>query len=83
MEDGVDAVDGGRDGVGVADVALDDLQPRMGGQRRRRAVEGAHLVASLEQLGHQVGPDEAGAAGDQHMAEFSRQRCITHAGEHK
>ena len=74
VEDGVDAVDGGRDGVLVADVALDDLQPRMRGQRGRRAVERAHLVAPLEQFRHQVGPDEAGAAGDQHTAEFSRQR---------
>ena len=92
VEDGVDALDGGRDGVLVADVALDDLQPRMRGERGRRAVERAHLVASLEQLGHQVRPDEAGAAGDQHTAELGAhvrsrtigsQRCITHAGEHK
>ena len=51
-----------------------DLQPRMLGQRGRRAVERAHLVAPLEQFRHQVGPDEAGAAGDKHTAKISRQR---------
>ena len=60
-EDGVDAVHGGRHGVGVADIALHDVQPRMGGQRRLRAVERADLVPSAKQLGHQVGADEAGA----------------------
>ena len=70
------------DVVGVGDVALDDLQPRMVGQRGRGAVERAHFVSAVEQLGHQVGADEAGAAGDQDAAEFGRQRCITHAGEH-
>ena len=68
---GVDAVDGGRHGLRVADVALDHLEPRMGGQRGRGSVEGADLVPAVEQFGHEVGADEAGASGDQHAAEFS------------
>ncbi len=42
----------------------------MSGQRGRRSVERADLVPAVEQFGHQVGADEAGAAGDEHTAEF-------------
>jgi hypothetical protein len=82
VEHGVDAVDGRCNSVLVADVALKYLEPGVRGQRRGRAVERAHVMAPLEQFRHQVGPDEAGATGDQHTAKISRQRCITHAGEH-
>ena len=83
MDDGVDAVDGGRNGALVTDVAFDDLQPWMLGKRGRRPVERAHLMASLEQLRHQVGPYEAGAPGHQHTAKISRQCWITHAWKDK
>ena len=74
VDDRVDAGDGGGHGLGIADVALDDLQPRMRRQRGRRAVERADLVSAVEQFGHQVGADESGAAGDEHAAEFGGQR---------
>ena len=72
--DGVDAVDGLRDGVGIADVARNHLEPRMGGQRRRGSVKGADVMSAVQQFGHQVGADEAGASGDEHTAEFGGQR---------
>ena len=31
-------------------------------------------MSAVEQFGHQVGADEAGAAGDEHTAEFGGQR---------
>ena len=36
----------------------------------------------FQELGHQVGADESGAAGDEDSSEFGGQRCITHAGQH-
>ena len=65
--------DGRGDVVDLGDVALDTSEPRMCGQRGRRPVERADLVSAVEQLGHQVGADEAGASGDQDPAEFSGQ----------
>ncbi len=70
VEDGVDALDGGGDGLGSQMSPSTTSQPRMSGERGRRAVEGADLVPTVEQFGHQVGADEAGASGDQHTAEF-------------
>ena len=81
VEDRVDPVDRGGDGGGVADVALEHLEPLVRRQRRRRPVEGADEVSAVEQLGHQVGADEPGAAGHQDAAEFGCQRGITHGGE--
>ena len=74
VEHGVDAVDGLRHGLGIADVALNHLEPRMGGERRRGSVKGADVVPAVQQFGHQVGADEAGASGDEHTAEFGGQR---------
>ena len=70
--------------VSVADVALQHLQPGLGGQRRGRTVEGPHLVAVVEQGGHQVGADEPRAAGDKDPAQLGGQRCVrnlSHADE--
>ena len=78
---GVDPGDRRGDGVGVADVALEHFEALVLGQRRGRPVEGADVVAALEQFGHQVGADEAGAAGDQDPAECGCQSRITHGGE--
>ena len=92
MEDRVDALDGGGHGLGIADVTLNHFEPRMSGERGRGSVKGADLVPTVQQLGHQVGADEAGASGDQHTAEFradvrsrrlGSQRWIAHAAEHK
>ena len=44
------------------------------GERRRGSVEGADVVPAVQQFGHQVGADEAGASGDEHTAEFGGQR---------
>jgi hypothetical protein len=74
VEDGVDAVDGGRHGLGVADVALEHLKPRVRGQRGGCAVERADLMPAVEQFGHQVGAHEAGAAGDEDAAKIGGQR---------
>jgi hypothetical protein len=74
VEHRVDAVDGRGNDVGVTYVALDHLESRMGGQRRRGPVEGAHLVSTVQQLGHQIGADETGAAGHQHTAKIGGQR---------
>ena len=91
MEDRVDALDGGGHGLRVTDVALNHLEPRMSGEQVWCSIEGADLVPAVEQFGHEVGADEAGASGDQHTAEFGAdvrsrrlgsQRWIIHAAEH-
>ena len=61
MEDRVDALDGGRHGLRVTDVALNHLEPRMSGEQVWCSIEGADLVPAVEQFGHEVGADEAGA----------------------
>ena len=91
MEDRVDALDGGRHGLRVTDVALNHLEPRMSGEQVWCSSEGADLVPAVEQFGHEVGADEAGASGDQRTAEFrlderrrrlGSQRWIIQAAEH-
>ncbi len=81
VEDRVDPVDRGGHRCGVADVALEHLEALVRGQRRCRSIEGADEVSALEQLGHQVGADESGAAGHQDAAQLGGQRGITHGGE--
>ena len=54
-------------------------QPRMRGQRGRRAVEASGPRGlAVQQFGHQVGADEAGASGDQHTAEFADGQRLHH-----
>ena len=74
MDDRVDAVDGGRHRLRIADVAPEDPQPRVLGQWGGGAIEGADLVPAVEEFGYQVGADEAGASGDEHTAEIGGQR---------
>ena len=78
VEHGVDVGDCRGYGLRVADVAFQLLQVGVVGQRRRRSVEGPHLIAALQQRLDEIGADEAGAAGDQYPAEFSSQCRITH-----
>lgn len=73
VDDGVDALDGLRHVAGVGDVPDDRLEPVTRGEWRRRPVEGPDLVAAVEQLGHEVGADETGAAGHEHAAKSSGQ----------
>ena len=68
--------------VGVGDVAGQRLQPRVLGERGWHAVERDHVVPTVEQLGDEVGADEAGASGYQDAAELGGQCWITHGGEH-
>jgi hypothetical protein len=74
VDDGVDVRDRRRDVGLVGDVSHDGLEPVVRGEGRRRPVEGPDLVAPLQQLRHEVGADETGAAGHEHAAEFSGQR---------
>ena len=71
MNHGVDAVHSGRHHTWVADINLEHLPPRLLRQRRRCVVEGTDLVAAVEQRFHQIRAAEAGAAGDEDVAEFS------------
>ncbi len=64
----VDAVQGRRDGLGVDDVAADDLGapgPRVVAQLLGGAGQAPHAVSGVEELGHQAAPDVAGGPGDQ------------------
>ena len=72
-----------RDQRAVADVAAHEIMPRVIGQRREVAqvagvgeqVEIDHRLAGRgEPVQHEVGADEAGAAGDQDHAEASQRR---------
>ena len=77
MHDAIDALERAVGGVGVADVADDELD--RGGQIRRRvavdlrleAVEHDDLVAALEEGANEVRADEARAAGDQSLHDMT------------
>jgi hypothetical protein len=42
----------------------------MCGEWGRGPVEGADVVAAIQQFGHQVGADKAGPSGDEHAAQM-------------
>jgi hypothetical protein len=57
-----------RDGIGVANVTFQDLDPRHGdafATSEREVVEDAHVATALEQHGDEVRADEATPAGDE------------------
>ena len=70
VDDRVEARSGVGDGLGVADVALDQLDPRAVEVRRvariGQLVEHAHVVARGPEPFGEVRADEAGATGDEH-----------------
>jgi hypothetical protein len=68
MRDGVDAVERPGQDVGVADVALDDLDVETGevvATSSGEVVEDADPGPTLEKPENQIGADEAAAAGDE------------------
>src|SRR4051812_26042573 len=68
MQHEVDSLDRPARGLGVADVADDQLGVAVDvlAPAGREVVEHAHLRAAPDQGVDEVGPDEAGAAGHQH-----------------
>ena len=73
MDDAVDALEGAIGGLGVADVADDQLHAGRDVRRgvpvdlRLEAVEHDDLVATLEECADEVRADEAGTSGDQRL----------------
>ena len=70
MKQITDARHGARDRTGVGDIAVDDLQPRIGeiDPRAGRTNERAHVVAGLQQTSGDCRTDETAGAGDQDHA---------------
>ena len=79
MEDHVDAVEAGSDGVVVSDVDLSDRDRRPGGQvpevlgpTGRQIIHDGHRVAVRDQPADEMAADEAATAGDQGSHGLSR-----------
>jgi hypothetical protein len=84
VDHGVHAVDRREDGGGVGDVApdgVDAVVPAEAVRARRRRRGGHHVVAVLEEVRHQPGPDVAGGAEDEDPHAACSPRCLSRLRE--